>query len=161
MKKNFNNYGNYNSVEEFLSNNEKIVSEFNAGMHKIFITTKKFIFKNFFTQKFSVFNLDDVELVEFETEIKWVDFVIAMVGFSLSLLFKKLSSATISVYLNFDKVFLIIGFVILLVSIVELVLFIQSLFSKLKIYLRYSFEPLEIYSSYNKNIPKIINALNK
>ncbi len=146
---------------EYLLSGEKIIKEYNfkIGLYDILITDRRVLIKRRFPRTVMAFKYKDVEVVEYITKFKWVKLVISVFGFAFTFFFTKARDNMFIKMFGLKELMYLFAIAFAVMGIVYLGKFLLSAIGRLRIIIKSSSEPVEIYTRYTKLIPEFIKLV--
>ena len=146
--------------------NGKPSKEYSIGGYTILATKTRVTIERNLHKSLLTFKISDIESVEYSTDVRWVNAISSFFWFAFSYTFYfELSSAKVSFwsfFFNLEGLVYVIRLLALLFFVLGLIAFhsfVTSFTGRLKIRLRYSSIPIEIYSNFNQQIPELIRHI--
>ena len=151
------------SYASYLHKGERASKHFSIGGYRITATKSKVIIEKSLHKQLMAFKISDVESVEYTTEVRWHAAITSFFWLAFSYVFYfQLGTAKISFwsfFFNLEGLIYLIKLLALLFFVLGLVAlhyFITSFTGRLRIRLRYTATPIEIYTPFNVQIPELI-----
>ncbi len=145
---------------------EKASKYFNIGGYHIIATKSRVTIEKNLHKSLVTFKINDIESVEYTTEVKWMSAIRAFFWLAFAYVFYfQLGTAKISFwsfFFNLEGLIYVIRLLALLFFVLGLIAlhsFVTSFTGRLKIRLRYTSSPVEIYSNFNRQIPELISYI--